>query len=74
MKLQILNAAETLFFTIGYKQTSLNSIAEANNMKPASLYYHFPGGKEEIYIEVLRQRLSNYKNQIQSVYKFMYFK
>lgn len=67
MKNDILEAAEKLLLSQGYKQTSLNDIAIANKMKPASLYYHFPGGKEEIYIEVLRKRMSIYKQKIQEI-------
>ena len=35
----------------GYLGVSLDSVAKATGIKKASLYHHFPGGKEEIYRE-----------------------
>ena len=40
-------AAET-FRLYGYEGTSLNRLAEATGLEKASLYYRFPGGKDEI--------------------------
>lgn len=64
MKIQIIEVAEKMFFSNGYKATSLQDISDSMQIKPASLYYHFPGGKEEIYVEVLRNRLSKYREQV----------
>jgi len=64
LKTQIIEVAEKLFFSNGYKATSLQEIADMTKMKPASLYYHFPGGKEEIYVEVLKTRLTKYREQV----------
>ena len=69
VKNEIIKIAEDLFFNKGYKSCSLQDIAGALKIKPASLYYHFPGGKEEIYIEVLKIRLDHYKNKISDIYK-----
>jgi len=67
MKAQIITKAESLFFSTGFKATSLQDIADQLQIKPASLYYHFPGGKEEIYIEVLKNRLDKYREQVHSM-------
>jgi len=52
---QILAAAEDLFLAKGYKGVSMKDIAEAVQVKPAALYYHFPSGKEEVFVEMLVQ-------------------
>lgn len=67
MKDLIIEKASTLFFSTGYKATSLQTLAEELGIKPASLYYYFPGGKEEIYIDVLNTRLKSYRDQIISM-------
>lgn len=50
----LLKAAETLFSRKGYASVTLRDIATALGLRHASLYYHFPGGKEELFIEVMR--------------------
>lgn len=67
MKHAIIEKASELFFTKGYKATSLHEVAERMGIKAASLYYYFPGGKEELYLEVLTARLKSYKEQIQKL-------
>jgi TetR/AcrR family transcriptional regulator, cholesterol catabolism regulator len=52
---QILTAAEDLFLAKGYKGVSMKDIAEVVHVKPAALYYHFPHGKEEVFVEILDQ-------------------
>lgn len=37
----------------GYASITLRDIAEALNIRQASLYYHFPAGKEQLYVEVV---------------------
>ncbi len=39
----------------GYAATSVSRIAEATGLGRASLYHHFPGGKEEMVREVFRK-------------------
>lgn len=64
MKELILEKASDLFFIKGYKATSLQTLAEELGIKPSSLYYYYPGGKEEIYIYVLKSRLKSYEDQV----------
>src|SRR5215217_2152391 len=39
----------------GFHGTSLNEILEESGAPRGSLYYHFPGGKEELVLEATRQ-------------------
>jgi AcrR family transcriptional regulator len=54
---EILKAAEDLFIARGYKGVSMKDIAQAVHITPAALYYHFPGGKEELFVHMLRQSI-----------------
>ena len=67
MKLDIIKKAEELFFSRGYQGVTLQSIASELGIKPASLYYHFKDGKEEIYLEVIKSRVQTYKTAIESI-------
>lgn len=42
-----------VFRTLGYEGASLSRIAEATGLEKASLYYRFPGGKEDMVAAVL---------------------
>ena len=49
---RVLDAAEELFMQKGYAAVTLRDIADALEIKQASLYYHFPDGKEQLYVAV----------------------
>lgn len=51
-KEKVLDTAEQLFHQNGYDTISMRDIATALDMKKASLYYHAPNGKEQLYVEV----------------------
>ncbi len=51
-KQRVLDAAEQLFMQRGYNAVTLRDIAGALGIRQASLYYHFPEGKEQIYDEI----------------------
>ena len=51
---QILIAARTLFFARGYKGVSMKEIADAVQITPAALYYHFPRGKEDLFTKMIQ--------------------
>lgn len=53
----LLEAAEGLFSRKGYASATLRDIAAALGIRHASLYYYFPGGKEELFIEVMRYNI-----------------
>jgi AcrR family transcriptional regulator len=52
-----LEAAERLFSEHGYATVTLRDIASSLGLSHASLYYHFPGGKESLFIEVTEQSI-----------------
>lgn len=58
----VLVVAEELFGERGYRGVTLGDVAEALGMRKASLYYHFPGGKEELYVEVMYEMLERYRS------------
>src|SRR5262249_40003724 len=41
----------------GFKGVSMKDVADAVKVTPAALYYHFPGGKGELFVETIRQFL-----------------
>jgi TetR/AcrR family transcriptional repressor of lmrAB and yxaGH operons len=49
----LLNALSDVFRRFGYEGATLSELARAANLRRASLYHHFPGGKAEIAIQVL---------------------
>ena len=51
---QILLAAKELFFAKGYKGVSMKEIADAVQVTPAALYYHFPKGKEDLFTKMIQ--------------------
>lgn len=53
----VLDAAEELFMARGYTTVTLKHVAQKLNIKQASLYYHFPLGKEDLYFEVVLRSL-----------------
>ncbi len=56
-KARILETAERLFLTHGYRAVSIRDIANACGVTNAALYYYFPS-KEALFWEVLRQHLN----------------
>ena len=51
---QILIAARALFFAKGYKGVSKKEIADAVQVMPSALYYHFPKGKEDLFTKMIQ--------------------
>lgn len=58
-KIQILDAATTLFITQGINATSMEQLAEAAGVSKQTLYSHF-GGKEELFVAAIEQRCIHY--------------
>jgi len=58
---RILEVADELFSQRGYAAVRLRDIAEAVGMKHASLYYYVPGGKEQLFIEVLERDFNRHR-------------
>lgn len=58
---RVIVVAEKHFSEHGYKATTLTNIAQELNIKKASLYYHVPGGKEALYIEVTERGFEKHR-------------
>lgn len=63
---RVLDAAETLFMSHGYRAVRLKDVADVLGVKVASLYYHAPGGKEDLFTQVLQRSLRRHSDGIQS--------
>jgi TetR/AcrR family transcriptional regulator, lmrAB and yxaGH operons repressor len=50
----MLESAAELFHTQGYHATGLNQVISTSGSPKGSLYFHFPGGKEQLAAEALR--------------------
>ena len=57
---RVLDAAEKLFSERGYNAVTLRDIAAEVGIRHTSLYYHVPGGKEALYIEVTERNLRHH--------------
>lgn len=58
---RVLVAADRLFTERGYQAVTLRDIAQEIGIRHASLYYHFPQGKEELFVEVTARRMRLYR-------------
>ncbi|MBC8098664.1 MAG: TetR/AcrR family transcriptional regulator [Armatimonadetes bacterium] len=58
---RLLDAAELLFIKRGYASVKLRDIAEAVGLHHASLYYYAPGGKEQLFVEVMQRSLNRHR-------------
>ncbi|PKL07109.1 MAG: TetR/AcrR family transcriptional regulator [Spirochaetae bacterium HGW-Spirochaetae-9] len=54
---RMLKAAELLFSERGFAAVTLRDITNTLGLTHAALYYHFPGGKEELFIAVTRHSI-----------------
>ena len=50
---QILEAAEDLFLSKGFKGVSMKEVADVVQITPAALYYHFPNGKQDLFVQMI---------------------
>lgn len=58
---RVLNSAEQLFQERGYTAVSMRDIADSLAMRQASLYYHVPEGKEQLYVEAATRNLRRHQ-------------
>lgn len=58
---RVLDAAERLFAQKGYVSVTLRDIAAEIGIRHTSLYHHAPGGKEELFIEVMERNLQHHR-------------
>ena len=53
---RVLDVAEALFMDRGYNAITLRDIADELGIKQASLYSHFPGGTEQLFMSMSERR------------------
>lgn len=58
---RVLDAAERLFAEHGYSAVKLRHIAGELDVTTASLYYHFPKGKRELFVSVMERSMHRHK-------------
>jgi AcrR family transcriptional regulator len=57
---QILEVARELFLSRGYKGVSMKDVAEEIQVTSAALYYHFPGGKQDLFFNIIQEMLEDW--------------
>jgi AcrR family transcriptional regulator len=67
-KQRILDSTAALFMRYGYTGTGLKQIVAAANAPFGSLYHHFPGGKQELGVEVIHRSGAMYGDLVMSVF------
>jgi AcrR family transcriptional regulator len=67
-KTRILDATAELFKRYGYTGTGLKQIVADANAPFGSLYHHFPGGKQELGVEVIHRSGEMYGELVMSVF------
>lgn len=63
---RIIDAAEALFMTKGYTAVRLRDVAEMVGMRHASLFYYMPGGKQQLYVEVVERSIQRHREGLAS--------
>ena len=58
---RLLDVAEKMFMESGFRGVRLKDISDALGVKPASLYYHAPGGKADLYLAVLERSMKKHR-------------
>lgn len=66
-KEEIVKFSMKVFWKQGYHQTSMNDLADTCGLQKASLYHHFPKGKEQIMEAVLALLHKGYQNSLFSI-------
>lgn len=61
---RVLDVAEALFMDRGYNAITLRDIADELGIKQASLYYHFPGGKEQLFLTMAERMFERHRQGI----------
>lgn len=65
-KQRVLDTAEALFMQRGYNAITLRDIAEELGIRQASLYYHFPDGKEQLYVAVAERAFQRHHDGMEA--------
>ncbi len=63
---RVLQAAESLFVSCGYQAVKIKDIAKAAGIHHASIYHHIPGGKSDLFVEVMTRYLQRHQTGLRS--------
>jgi AcrR family transcriptional regulator len=63
---RVLDVAEKLFMDRGYSAITLRDIADELGIKQASLYYHFPGGKEQLFVAMAERLFQRHREGLEA--------
>jgi AcrR family transcriptional regulator len=63
-----LDAADTLLHEHGYLGVSMDAIADQVGIRKASLYHHFPDGKDQIMLEIANKHMGLNKDGFQNAF------
>lgn len=61
----VLSVAERHFSDRGYNGVTLRDIADELGIRQASLYHHFPAGKDELFVEVTEYAMDRHADGLQ---------
>jgi TetR/AcrR family transcriptional repressor of lmrAB and yxaGH operons len=64
---RLLRTAAVLFQTQGYHATGLNQVVAEGSAPKGSLYFHFPGGKEQLAVESLALSAGEVNERLRTV-------
>lgn len=62
-----MDVAEARLAGVGYLGVSLEEVAKAVGVSKPALYYHFPGGKEELFVELAHRALRHTRENLERV-------
>lgn len=63
---RLLDTAQALFHERGYRAVTMQDIARSLGIRQASLYYHVPDGKEQLFVEVARRSFEQHRAGLQA--------
>lgn len=65
-KQRLLDTAQQLFHERGYRAVTMQDIAREMGIRQASLYYHVPEGKEQLFVEVTGRTFAQHQQGLQA--------
>lgn len=63
---RLLDTAQALFHERGYRAVTMQDIARKLGIRQASLYYHVPDGKEQLFVEVASRSFEQHRQGLQA--------
>jgi AcrR family transcriptional regulator len=63
---RLLDAAQALFHERGYRAVTMQDIARELGIRQASLYYHMPEGKEQLFVEVASRSFEQHRQGLET--------